>query len=197
MNNELWLLVHAIGAGTRALAEIVPGSVINLIAPLGNCFTIPISSDSLAPLLLVGGGVGVAPLLFLGAELRRRGFDPIFLLGAKTSGQLVQLEAFEKYGTVCITTEDGSAGEMGLVLHHSVLRNNLFGGIYTCGPKGMMVAVAKYAADRSIPCEASLENLMACGIGACLCCVENTTDGYKCVCAEGPVFNITKLKWLI
>lgn len=129
--------------------------------------------------------------------MRRRGFEPLFLLGAKTGEGLVQLKEFEKYGTVYITTEDGSLGEIGLVLHHPVLKKNRFGRVYTCGPKGMMVAVAKYTNDYSIPCEASLENLMACGIGACLCCIEDTTRGYKCVCSEGPVFNIAKLKWLI
>jgi dihydroorotate dehydrogenase electron transfer subunit len=191
--NELWLLVHAIGTGTKVLANQLPGTILNMIAPLGNHFTMPISSGA-ARALLVGGGIGMAPLLFLGATLRDNGCEPIFLLGAKGKEELVQLDEFAKYGKVYVTTEDGSLGEKGLVLQHSVLED-AFDAVYTCGPKGMMIAVAKYAATRQIPCEVSLENVMACGIGACLCCVEDTVVGYKCVCTDGPVFNITKLKW--
>jgi dihydroorotate dehydrogenase electron transfer subunit len=69
--------------------------------------------------------------------------------------------------------------------------------IYSCGPKPMMIAIARYARQRSIPCEVSLENTMACGIGACLCCIEKTTEGPVCVCTEGPVFNTNQLTWQI
>ena len=78
---------------------------------------------------------------------------------------------------------------------HSVWRNQDFDKIYVCGPKPMMKAVAKLADEKGIWCEVSLENLMACGLGACLCCVEDTIDGHVCVCKEGPVFNIRRLKW--
>ena len=80
---------------------------------------------------------------------------------------------------------------------HSILKGNKFDKIYTCGPKPMMMAVAKYANEHNIECEVSLENTMACGVGACLCCVENTKEGHVCVCKEGPVFNIKKLLWQI
>ena len=110
---------------------------------------------------------------------------------------LLQLEEFAKYGEVYTTTEDGSHGEKGYVTQHSILNKVRFEQIYTCGPKPMMVAVAKYAKSNQIECEVSLENTMACGIGACLCCVENTTEGHLCVCKEGPVFNINKLLWQI
>ena len=95
---------------------------------------------------------------------------------------------------MCVTTEDGSEGEKGFVTNHSVLGEH-FDMIATCGPKPMMVNVAKYAAKTGVECEASLENMMACGVGACLCCVEKTTEGNLCVCKEGPVFNIKKLLW--
>lgn len=72
-----------------------------------------------------------------------------------------------------------------------------FSRIYTCGPKPMMMAVASYAKQQNIDCEVSLENLMACGIGACLCCVEKTTEGHKCACTDGPVFNVNELQWQI
>lgn len=118
-------------------------------------------------------------------------------LGARSKEDVLQLEQFEQFGTVYVTTEDGSLGEKGYVTNHSILKDVHFDRIYTCGPKPMMVAVAKYAHANSIICEVSLENTMACGIGACLCCVEKTKDEHHvCVCTEGPVFNIENLTWL-
>lgn len=192
--NELWLLVAAIGDGTRAMASLVVGNRLNCLLPLGNGFTMPSSASE--RVLLVGGGVGVAPLLYMGAEMRRCGCEPTFLLGARRSADLLLLDHFRRYGRVFVTTEDGSAGERGFVTNHSVLQSEHFDRIQTCGPKPMMVAVARYAAAAGIDCEASLENMMACGVGACLCCVEKTTEGNLCVCKEGPVFNINKLLWL-
>ena len=97
---------------------------------------------------------------------------------------------------MCITTEDGSWGEKGFVTNHSVLTER-FDRIFTCGPKPMMVAVARYAKEKNIDCEVSLENMMACGLGACLCCVEKTTEGNLCVCKEGAIFNVKRLLWQI
>ena len=195
--NELWLLVQVIGDGTRKLSELTKGARLNLIYPLGNSFSLPEKYDKTGKLLLIGGGVGVAPLLYLGACLRERGCEPEFLLGAKTEKDVMQIDEFRKFGKVHITTEDGSAGEKGYVTNHSVLQLPDYDFIYTCGPKPMMVAVAKYAREKGISCEVSLENTMACGIGACLCCVEKTVRGNVCVCTEGPVMNINQLTWQI
>ena len=191
--NELWLLVAAIGDGTRAMSILSSGDTLNCVLPLGNGFTMPRSSGE--KILLVGGGVGVAPLLYMGAEMQKSGFEPTFLLGARTSSDLLEIDSFSKYGRVYITTEDGTEGEKGFVTNHSVLVDERFDRILTCGPKPMMMAVARYASKEGIDCEASLENMMACGVGACLCCVEKTTVGNLCVCKEGPVFNIKKLLW--
>ena len=191
--NELWLLVAAVGDGTRALVSLRAGDRLNCLLPLGNGFTMP--AEPSERVLLVGGGVGVAPLLYMGAEMRRLGCEPTFLLGARRAADLLQVELFRKYGRVFITTEDASEGERGFVTNHSILASERFDRIQTCGPKPMMVAVARYAAKEGIDCEASLENMMACGLGACLCCVEKTTEGNLCVCKEGPVFNIKKLLW--
>ncbi|MDH6314425.1 dihydroorotate dehydrogenase electron transfer subunit [Parabacteroides sp. PF5-5] len=194
--NEVWLLVQKIGDGTRAMARYKPGDTMNLLLPLGNSFSIPgIKSEKS---LLIGGGVGMAPMLFLGNYLKKEaGVEPTFLLGARSQKDLIQLDDFRKLGSVLITTEDGSIGDKGYVTDHHILTKVRFHRIYTCGPKPMMMAVARYAVSQSIPCEVSLENTMACGIGACLCCVEQTTKGHVCVCTEGPVFNIDKLKWQI
>ena len=191
--NELWLLVAAVGDGTRRLAQLQVGDTLNCLLPLGHGFTMPASSSE--RFLLVGGGVGVAPLLYMGAEMHRQGNEPTFLLGARTAKDLLMLDIFKRYGRVCVTTEDGSEGEKGFVTNHSLLLKEQFSRIATCGPTPMMKAVARYARQSNTECEASLENLMACGLGACLCCVEKTTEGNLCVCKEGPVFNIRKLLW--
>ena len=128
-------------------------------------------------------------------NLQDMGAEPIFLLGARKATDLLELDEFAKIGRVCITTEDGSAGEQGFVTNHSVLQHESFDMISSCGPKPMMVSVAKYAQKANVECEVSLENMMACGLGACLCCVEKTTKGNLCVCKEGPVFNTKKLLW--
>ena len=191
--NELWLLVATVGDGTRRLAQLRAGDSLNCVLPLGNSFTMP--RDAGSRLLLVGGGVGVAPLLYFGKKLCDGGCEPTFLLGARSAKDLLLLSEFYKYGRVFVTTEDGTAGERGFVTQHSLLQNEQFDQISTCGPKPMMMAVARYAHKAETECEASLENMMACGLGACLCCVEKTTEGNLCVCKEGPVFNTKKLIW--
>ncbi|MDD3321251.1 MAG: dihydroorotate dehydrogenase electron transfer subunit [Paludibacter sp.] len=193
--NELWLLIQIIGDGTKRMAEIKSGETMNIILPLGNSFSEPDKKD--AKIILIGGGCGVAPLLFLGSYFKNKGFEVNFLLGARSAADILQKSEYERYGKVHITTEDGSMGEKGFVTQHTALKGSNFDYIYTCGPTPMMKAVASYAAKIKAVCEVSLENTMACGIGACLCCVTDTTEGHVCVCTEGPVFNITKLKWQI
>ena len=125
----------------------------------------------------------------------RMGVRPTFLLGARSKSDLLLLDKYRALGTVYVTTEDGSEGEKGFVTQHSILQREKFDNIAVCGPKPMMLAMASYAKHAGISCEVSLENVMACGLGACLCCVENTKDGNVCVCKEGPVFDVEKLNW--
>ena len=191
--NQIWFLVQLVGAGSRALGRLREGDTLNALLPLGNGFSMPVSADKKH--LLVGGGVGTAPLLYLGAQMNLMGMRPTFLLGARTKDMLLQLEDFERVGDVYVTTEDGSAGEKGFVTQHSVLFKQHFDRISVCGPSPMMKAVARFARANSVPCEVSLENMMACGLGACLCCVEKTVKGNVCVCTEGPVFDINELTW--
>lgn len=195
--NQIWFLVQTVGDGTRQLARLQPGDTLNVLLPLGNGFTLPTKEEAAAgrKVLLVGGGVGCAPLLNMGKVLCEMGCRPTFLIGARSHKDLLQLDLFAQYGDVNVTTEDGSYGEKGFVTQHSILQNEHFDIIQTCGPKPMMMAVARYARQENIQCEVSLENKMACGLGACLCCVEDTNEGHVCVCTEGPVINIDKLKW--
>ena len=193
--NELWLLVATVGDGTRRLAQLQPGDTLNCVLPLGNGFTMASHLSPLTSHLLVGGGVGVAPLLYLGARLKEQGVEPTFLLGARTAKDLLMLDEFRRYGRVFVTTEDGSEGEKGFVTQHSLLQKEQFTLIQTCGPTPMMKAVARFATQADVACEVSLENLMACGLGACLCCVEKTVNGNLCVCKDGPVFDTKRLLW--
>ncbi|MEG1544350.1 MAG: dihydroorotate dehydrogenase electron transfer subunit, partial [Tannerellaceae bacterium] len=121
VTNELWLLIQLIGDGTRRMAEYQPGDLVNIMLPLGNGFTLPNLENTSPKLLLVGGGVGTAPMLYLGASLKAIGFEPTFLLGARSKEDVLQLEQFQQIGNVYVTTEDGSLGEKGYVTNHSIL----------------------------------------------------------------------------
>jgi len=195
--NTLELLIKIAGKGTSHLAHIQAGSNLSLVYPLGNRFTDPKGPK----VLLVGGGTGVAPMLILGNYLKKQlGVQPEFLLGYRHKGLVIEPERFEALGTVHLTTEDGSAGYKGYVTQHPVLNGNGtdYNQIYACGPEVMMKSIALKAKELGVLCEVSLENLMGCGIGACLCCVVDTVDqGNVNTCTEGPIFNSEKLKWLI
>lgn len=191
--NELWLLVATVGEGTHKMARLKTGDTLNCVLPLGKSFSMP--KHKTDKFLLIGGGVGTAPMLYLGKQISEMGIEPTFLLGARTENDLLEIEYFKKIGRVFTTTEDGTSGEKGFVTNHSVLKNESFDFICTCGPTPMMKAVATFARKNDIECEVSLENLMACGVGACLCCVEKTVEGNLCVCTDGPVFNIKQLLW--
>jgi dihydroorotate dehydrogenase electron transfer subunit len=192
--NTFDLLIKIVGKGTEALSLLSEGDMLGVIYPLGNSFTIAEADEKV---LLLGGGVGVAPLFLAGKALKDSGVSVEFILGYRTSSQIIDQELFSSIGEVHLTTEDNSAGEEGFVIDHSRLACHDYSRIYCCGPDPMMKAVAKLARDNEVYCEVSLENLMACGIGVCLCCIEETVDGNVCACTEGPVFNINNLKWQI
>lgn len=185
------LLIQIVGNGTRRLAELKEGDSLNMVYPLGHGFSTEIDSGSRA--LLVGGGAGIAPLLHLAKVLVTKGIRPTILLGGRTAELIPVRDDFKPYGDLCIATDDGSLGHKGLVISHSAFAEH-YDIIYTCGPTPMMKAVARSAEERGIRCEVSLENMMACGVGACLCCVTDTDEGHRCVCKDGPVFDITTMK---
>lgn len=190
--NEITLLVQQVGEGTRHLAAVEKDDIVNMVLPLGNGFSLPQKGERC---LLVGGGIGIAPLYYYAKVLGEKGIRPTLLLGGKSASDLLRLADYQQLGDTFVTTEDGSLGEKGFVTMHSIWQQQSFDKIYICGPKPMMKAVAKMVAEKNVWCEVSLENLMACGLGACLCCVEDTIDGHVCVCKEGPIFNTRRLKW--
>lgn len=189
--NQLTLLIQKVGKGTEKLSTLKEGETLNLVYPLGHGFAV----EGEHP-LLVGGGAGTAPLLHLAKCYNQKGIRPTILLGGRTAELIPVTEPFAQYGELLIATDDGSLGEKGMVTQHSRFADS-YDHICTCGPTPMMKAVARHAKSHGISCEVSLENMMACGIGACLCCVQDTNEGHKCVCKDGPVFDINLLnEWI-
>ncbi len=193
-NNTISLLVKILGRGSKKLTDAKEGQNINAIVPLGKSFTLPTENDRI---LLIGGGSGVAPMLFLSKICGLNPAKVTVLIGARSISDHIDISDYQSFGQFFFTTEDGSLGEKGYVTNHSVFTANLaqYSKIYTCGPDLMMKAIGKIALQKNIFCEVSLENMMACGFGVCLCCVEDTKTGHKCVCTDGPVFNVNELKW--
>lgn len=185
--NSISMLIKTVGKGTEELNKLETGDTINMIYPLGNSFTPPEGEK----VLLVGGGVGIAPMLYFSKFLHSKGKLIDVLIGGRSKNDILEPELYEPFAGVFVTTDDGTAGEKGMVTQHSLFSNlnEKYSRVYACGPDPMMKAVANLSYHSGIPCEVSLENLMACGIGACLCCIVETKDGNKTTCVEGPVFD--------
>ncbi len=196
---HLQILVRTVGRGTELLAHAAPGNVLDLMGPLGNGFPLP--ADAHEP-LLVAGGVGVAPLVFVADALQLSAAEHYVrgLFGAATEDALVCWQEFAgRCDEFQAATEDGSAGVAGRVtdlIGEQFARGNI-DCVYTCGPRPMMATVAELCAAADIPCWASLEQFMGCGIGACLGCVVPTRGEthYERVCTDGPVFDSRHVAW--
>jgi dihydroorotate dehydrogenase electron transfer subunit len=195
IGERIEILYQILGTGTLALAEKVAGDAMDVVGPLGHGWAVP---EGLGRALLVAGGLGAAPLGMLAESLAEKGVALSAALGAPTASRLVARELFERVARrVEIATDDGSAGECGFVTGPAarLLTSERFDVVYTCGPEPMQRAIVALAADAGVPCQVSLERLMACGIGACLSCVVSTTDGLKRACVDGPVFNAEEVVW--
>lgn len=192
---ELEILYQVVGRGTLVLAQTAPGQIVDLIGPLGRGWWVPEGVDHA---LVVAGGLGVGPMGMLLEELARRGVAATVAQGATSEDRLLGRDVFEDLSRrYLVATDDGSAGVHGLVtaVTEEALAESVFGVVYVCGPEPMERAVAAQAAQRGIPCQVSLERLMACGVGACLSCVVSTIEGRKRACVDGPVFDATELVW--
>jgi dihydroorotate dehydrogenase electron transfer subunit len=186
------LMVKIVGSGTAKLAELKAGDKVDVVYPLGHGFSLARAGEKV---LLAGGGCGVAPMLYLSRMLKKSGADCHVAIGGKTSADILRPDAYHNLAQVAILTEDGSQGEKGMITAHTWFGEELkiFSKIYCCGPEPMMKAIGKLAMEAGIRCEVSLENLMACGIGSCLCCTVNTHEGNMRACVEGPVFEVNEL----
>lgn len=191
--NDLGLLIKIIGKGTAHLATLPIGTTLSILAPLGNGYTLIKKGSA----LLIGGGCGMAPLLLLAKQLKKAGAIPHIILGGRSKQDIVRQKEFAKYGKVLVTTEDGSLGTKGYVTElFKKLAMSEYKMIYTCGPEAMLRGLHRYAHEHKLSLQVSLESMMACGFGVCLCCVtQSKTDGHVCVCKDGPVFNAEKLAW--
>jgi dihydroorotate dehydrogenase electron transfer subunit len=188
------ILIKVIGEGTLRMGRAEPGEPFTLLGPLGLPWRAPSPSRRL---VLVGGGVGIAPLLFLARSLATAGGPkPIALYGGRSSRDLPLDDDLADLSELIVTTEDGSRGTKGRVT--DVLAE-LLGpdkDVFTCGPDRMMARVAAMCAERDVPCEASLETPMACGYGVCLGCPVPTTEGgYIYACTQGPCVDARRVDW--
>lgn len=208
----LQVLYLVVGKMTRRLAMLSPGSLLEVLGPLGNGFPV----EPTGHLVMVAGGIGLAPLMALAREsLGHRSYgDPprqapraarvTLCYGARTAGYLADLQDFKQLGVeVRISTEDGSAGHRGLVTE--LIEPVVAGStgpcrLVACGPEPMLEAAARVAQRLGIPCQVSLERPMACGIGVCFGCVARVRDGsggwdYRRTCVEGPVFDAQQVEF--
>lgn len=189
-SESLELLIKRLGLASEAMFSYSEGELIDVIAPLGRGFA---SAPAGSRVLLIGGGVGIAPMLYQAKTLKDAGVDVTVLYGDRTAPPRYIVADLANYATVHICTEDGTMGHGGFVTAHPAFGER-YDLIQVCGPMPMMKAVyAATAEDAHI--QFSLENKMACGLGACLCCVEKTTEGNRCVCTDGPVFYKNELPW--
>lgn len=192
-DTRLVLLVKPVGKATSFMTDTPVGAQLDIILPLGNGFDTAGCGGRRT--LLVGGGVGVAPMVMLSRALYETGAEVTVVIGGRSRADIDGLTSlFIKGVDVSVSTDDGSCGHRGLVTQNPAFDRE-YDAVYTCGPTPMMKAVARIAAERGIDCYASLENMMGCGIGACLCCVEKTVEGNLCVCTDGPVFKTDRLLW--
>ncbi len=199
-SDNVSILYKIVGKGTELLSRATPGDYLDVLGPLGNGFSI---SEAPNTYLLVAGGMGIAPLLALADELvKANGRGNIYLLlGAQTEKELLCVDEFKSLPVnTLLATKDGTKGDKGLITE--VLDKIFKEGrlkepteLFACGPRNMLKVCADIAGRYNIQCQVSLEELLACGVGACLGCVVRTKKGYERVCKEGPVFDARDIIW--
>ena len=184
------LYYKVVGEGTKVLSEMAPGAALELLLPLGNGFD---PEKCAAEALLIGGGLGAAPLYLLAKELLAAGKKATAVLGFNKADEICLVDELKALGVpVHIATMDGSVGTKGFVTDAIAAAKPAFDRFYTCGPLPMMKAVC---AALSAPGEVSLEERMGCGTGFCYGCTVQTASGPRRVCADGPVFDKEEVLW--
>lgn len=192
INNEIAISVKKIGEFTNDLHSLKVGDKLGLRGPYGNGFTL---DEAYSKILVVGGGIGTAPLMAFTEYALEKGIKVDFISAATDVDELLFVDVLNSYGANVFTcTDNGTCGFKGFAADRvaDVLKNNKYDAIYTCGPEIMMKGVLKLAEDYDIPAQASMERYMKCALGLCgQCCVDNT--GWR-ICVEGPVFNDDDIK---
>lgn len=198
-DNLLLVLYRVVGRGTEIMSKTRKGAKLTILGPLGRGFDL---SDTVQKPVLVAGGIGIAPLIFLAQTVKTGGVT--FMAGYGSKSEIVTVEKFGLNATeIMIATDDGTSGHMGPVTE--LLEAHLTGcrlgiqTVFACGPFSMLKRVADLTVSRDIPCQVSLEASMACGLGACQACAIKAKPGqekvYHHVCQDGPVFNVQSLNW--
>lgn len=185
---------EAVGPGTKILASKKKGDSLDILGPLGNPFTLP--SKNIKQVVMIAGGIGVAPFMALSDVLKNKKLELILLYGGRTKGHVYPMKEFKANGVkTYVATDDGSVGVKGRVseLFSKINLDSKSTMIYTCGPNPMMAAVQKFCVKNNLKGEAACEEIMACALGACLGCSIPTKSGYKTVCHDGPVFDISEV----
>jgi len=194
---KIKIIYEVLGPGTQILSERKKGDFLDVIGPLGKGFDCRKTNKPVeAKNILIAGGIGVAPLVFLAQKLKST--KPVVLIGAKTKKQILCVDEFIALGCKPrLATDDGSIGFKGKAtdLLKTVLEQTKALALFSCGPKPMLKTIARIAEEKKINAQLSLEEHMACGIGACLGCVVLTKSGYQSVCQDGPVFSGRELIW--
>lgn len=200
--DKVEILYKVVGKATEILSTKRKGDRLDIIGPLGNGFELKSTVHIRQPTaLLVAGGHGVAPLYALARQITNHKSQALIFIGGRTKKDIVSDKELRKLGAkVYISTEDGSSGYKGLITDllkrkARAMSYELGVRIYACGPKPMLKEVAKLARRYKIPCQVSLEEYMACGIGTCLGCAVKTRTGFKLVCKDGPVFDAGEIIW--
>jgi dihydroorotate dehydrogenase electron transfer subunit len=190
--SKIALLVAAVGRGTNWLGTRQGGDSIDLFGPLGNGYTIYPASRNL---LLVAGGIGIAPLYSLASSAGKEGYSIRVLMGARTATQLYPKQYSPVTATFILTTEDGTEGKKGMVT--SIIPGHIDWAdqTFACGPLGMYRTMAQMPELKAKPVQISLEVRMGCGLGVCYGCTVKTRRGLQQVCRDGPVFDLEDIIW--
>ncbi|MDO4183110.1 MAG: dihydroorotate dehydrogenase electron transfer subunit [Coriobacteriia bacterium] len=195
------ILYQVVGFGSDHLTTLQPGATCQMIGPVGTPWSVP---EGARKVLIVGGGVGAAPVFMLTQQAKAAGLDVSVVLGAATKDALVTLDRYTQLlGTEpAVSTDDGTYGRPGFAtslvqeaLHGACEAGQPFQYVAVCGPQPLMKIVAGVAADAGVYCQVSMERRMACGVGACLSCVVDTVNGKKRACVDGPVFDAQEVCW--
>jgi len=185
-------VIRVVGKGTELLCGTEPGEM-DILGPLGKGFTM----EKNKKIMLAGGGVGNAPLYYLGKELKKMGNDITFIYGSRSDEYIYLEDKFRSFSSeFIISTDDGSAGKKGFVtdIAKELLKTEKFDRIYTCGPTPMMSGLVGIVGDNA-PVEVSVENYFGCGIGLCVGCTIDTDCGFRRACIDGPVFDGKSINW--
>ena len=188
------IFYEVVGPGTKILSLKKKGDPLDVLGPVGRPFDLPPSGTK--QVVMIAGGIGVAPFLILSDVLKKKNLRLVLLYGGRTKGHIFNMKEFKNNGCAAhVATDDGSVGTRGRVdkLFAKINPDPKTTFIYTCGPNPMMAAAQKFARRHGIKGQAACEEVMACALGACLGCAIRTTKGFRTVCYDGPVFDLDEV----